>query len=363
MLLTPGDPAPWFTARSTLNPKFQFDMAAGRYLVLCFFRSAGSPQGAQILRELPQHRHAFDDFNASFFGVTIDPEDERNGRAREQLPGIRFFYDFDQEISRKYGAAPASESAEYIPHTLILTPGLRTIAQLRIAADATDHIARVVQILKTLPPIATLTSHAPVLIVPAIFEREFCRELIELYHQNGGEESGFMVDADGKTVGVIDYNHKRRKDYHITDERIIKSAQQRIHRRLVPEIKRAFQFNATRIERHMVGCYAAADGGHFRMHRDNTTLGTAHRRFAVTINLNAEEFEGGDLRFPEFGPRTYRAPTGGAVVFSCSLAHEASAVARGVRYVFLPFLYDDEAAKIRQANAKFLTGETTQAEP
>ena len=49
----------------------------------------------------------------------------------------------------------------------------------------------------------------------------------------------------------------------------------------------------------------------------------------MTINLNADDYEGGDLRFPEFGPRTYRAPTGGAVVFSCSLLHEATPVTRG----------------------------------
>lgn len=69
----------------------------------------------------------------------------------------------------------------------------------------------------------------------------------------------------------------------------------------------------------------------------------------MTINLNAEEFEGGELRFPEFGRRTYRAPTGGAVVFSCSMVHEALPVTRGRRYATLPFLYDDEAAKIREA--------------
>jgi len=75
-----------------------------------------------------------------------------------------------------------------------------------------------------------------------------------------------------------------------------------------------------------------------------------------TINLNAEEYEGGDLRFPEFGQATYRAPTGGAVVFSCSLLHEATPVTKGTRYGFLPFLYNDEAAQIREENSVFLTG-------
>jgi hypothetical protein len=41
--LAPGDPAPWFNQRSTSNPSYAFDTAAGRYIVLCFFASAGDP--------------------------------------------------------------------------------------------------------------------------------------------------------------------------------------------------------------------------------------------------------------------------------------------------------------------------------
>jgi predicted 2-oxoglutarate/Fe(II)-dependent dioxygenase YbiX len=115
-------------------------------------------------------------------------------------------------------------------------------------------------------------------------------------------------------------------------------------------ILRAFHFAATRLERYLVACYDASEGGYFRPHRDNQSLGTAHRRFAVSINLNAEDFDGGDIRFPEFGQRTYRPPTGGAVVFNCSLLHEATPVTRGRRYAVLPFLFDAEGEAIRQQN-------------
>ena len=64
----------------------------------------------------------------------------------------------------------------------------------------------------------------------------------------------------------------------------------------------------------------------------------------------AADYEGGDLRFPEFGPRTYRPPTGGAVVFCCSLLHEATPVTKGRRYAVLPFLYDAAGEEIRQQN-------------
>jgi predicted 2-oxoglutarate/Fe(II)-dependent dioxygenase YbiX len=108
------------------------------------------------------------------------------------------------------------------------------------------------------------------------------------------------------------------------------------------------------MERYIVSRYAAEEGGFFRAHRDNTTAGTAHRRFACSINLNADDYEGGDLRFAEFGSQTYRAPTGGAVVFSCSLLHEATPVTKGHRYAFLPFLYDEAAAQLRERNLSFL---------
>lgn len=160
--------------------------------------------------------------------------------------------------------------------------------------------------------------------------------------------------ATGQTVMVVNHAHKRRSDCNIDDERLRGALQARVLRRLVPQVERAFQFRATRMERYIISCYDADTGGHFRPHKDNTTLGTAHRRFAVSINLNAGDFDGGDLRFPEFGQRTYRPPTGGAIVFSCSLLHEATPVTRGKRYAVLPFLYDDAAAAVRLENAKHL---------
>ena len=77
-----------------------------------------------------------------------------------------------------------------------------------------------------------------------------------------------------------------------------------------------------------------------------TPRGHGARRFAVSINLN-EDFEGGEVSFSEYGPRSFRPPSRG-VVFSCSLLHRVSRVTRGRRYAFLPFLYDDAAALIRR---------------
>lgn len=72
----------------------------------------------------------------------------------------------------------------------------------------------------------------------------------------------------------------------------------------------------------------------------------AHRRFALSIPLN-DDFDGGGLAFPEFGRRSYTAAPGSAIVFSCSLLHRLEPVIRGTRYVFLTFLFDEEAERLR----------------
>lgn len=364
-MLTPGDPAPWFTASSTVNPLFRFHSVAGRYAALCFFGSAANHASRRILDDTFRSHDRFDGRNACFLGVSTDPDDRQVNRVGRRYPGIIFFWDFDRAISRLFGASPREGSADLPrPHTLILDPCLRTLAAIPIEGDGSDHLPRILSILDGLPPIDTIAGFAPVIVVPRVFEPEFCRLLIDLYDRHGGQDSGFMRDVDGKTVAMMDHNFKRRTDYYIKDPAVSRSAQIRIRRRLVPEIHKAFQFHVTRIERHLVACYDSKTGGWFHPHRDNTTKGTAHRRFAVTINLNAEQYEGGDLRFPEYGPRTYQAPTGGAVVFSCSLLHEAAAVTRGRRLVYLPFLYDEAAAKVRAANARFVAGpDNTAADP
>ncbi|HUE70345.1 MAG TPA: 2OG-Fe(II) oxygenase [Pirellulaceae bacterium] len=360
-LLNYGEPAPWFAAPCTTNPNFHFDTIAGRYVVLCFFGSAAAEPARTILADILRRREVFDDEQVCFFGVTADPDDEKLSRVRESLPGVRFFWDFDGAVSRLYGAAPSdpptTDLSFYRRVTYVLDERLRTIAAIPFQDDPASHASRLLELLDNLPPLAPPARacvQAPVLVVPRIFEPALCRRLIDFYDERGGRESGFMREVDGRTVEVHDYGHKRRRDQEITDEPLRNEAMFRIHDRLIPEIYKAFQFRVTRIERHMVACYESETSGHFRAHRDNTTKGTAHRRFAVSLNLNTGEYEGGLLRFPEFSRHLYQPPAGGAVVFSCSLLHEATPVTAGKRYAYLPFLYDDAAAKIREANQKFV---------
>jgi predicted 2-oxoglutarate/Fe(II)-dependent dioxygenase YbiX len=336
-----GDPAPTFAAPGVSNPRYVFDTAAGRYIVLAIV-SAG-PGVEAVVRRLERRRTLFNDLHATAFILIVGPDAERSAR-QDALPGLRFLFDEDASIAALYGAP---EQACWF----LIDPALHIMT----AVDESQADTLIDRLAQLPPPVrhGGFEGMAPVLITPRIFEQGFCEELIALYRRTGGEPSGFMREVDGVTTLMMNDQHKRRSDVIIEDETLRRQVMMRLTRRLVPQIEKVFNFKPTRIERYLVARYDSETGGFFRPHRDNTTKGTAHRRFAVSINLNAG-YDGGDLRFPEFGDRTYRPPPGGACVFSCSVLHEATPVTRGERFAFLPFLYDEAAGKVREANLKYL---------
>lgn len=354
MPLSPGDPAPLFEARTGGTANFPFHAVAGRPVVLSFLGSLQNPVSAKAVRHiLERHRPWFDDRQACFFGVSADPGDEPRNLLRDEMPGIRFIRDFDHRISRLYGAISPSGAGQskYQMTTLVLDPMLRIAAAIPME-DIDRHnsaldsaIAQVRDAPRHYAP--------PVLVLPDVFETELCQHLIALHQADGGRSSGVMEEAGDRTVEINDERAKKRRDLMITDPALQSRLRDRIGQRLVPPIQQYFQFHVTHLERYLVGCYDAAESGFFKPHRDNVTRGTAHRRLALTIQLN-DDYDGGELVFPEFGTATYRGGIGSAIVFSCSMMHEVLAVRRGQRFAFLPFLHDDAAEQIRQQNHGYI---------
>lgn len=324
--------------------------------MLCFFLTLDSVESAEALRKVESTEGVFSVDRALFFGVSVNPSDRS---LLSPSDGRHYFWDFDGSISRLYGALPNNDTSQQVRGRrfwLVLDPNLRVRA--RFSFDPTEQgVSAVLDYVRSLPApqrFDGVERSAPVLHVSNVFSSELCNALIEQYNSGETFESGFMQDKDGKTVLVTDSRHKRRQDYLLNDPNLIRQIQGRIRKSIVPEVLKVYQFRATRMERYIVGGYSEADQGHFRAHRDNTTRGTAHRRFAVSINLNAD-YEGGELCFPEYSTQTFKPEPGAAIVFSCSLLHAVTPVTHGKRYVFLPFLYDEEAARQRTENNQFLS--------
>jgi predicted 2-oxoglutarate/Fe(II)-dependent dioxygenase YbiX len=351
LAIGPGDRIPPFRVRSRVNPEFNIETLGGRWIVLGLLgRAAPPPCGPGLAAMLGWA--GFDDVAAHLFLLSCDPADEAEGRLMDRLPGRRVFWDFDGAVSARLGALPP-EGGAYRAAWVVLDPALTVRRVVPMRADGSCAAELLGWLAAAPPPAAHLgcAAPAPVLILPEVFEPAFCDELIAHHRaRGGGELSGFMRDQGGVTVGRHDPAFKVRRDVILEDPDLIAQTQARVRRKVVPQIERVHFFRPTRMERYLIGCYPAAEGGHFAPHRDNTTIGTAHRRFAVSINLS-DGFEGGEVSFPEYGPQGYKAPKGAAVVFSCSLLHAVARVRSGTRYAFLPFLYDEAAARLREANA------------
>lgn len=178
----------------------------------------------------------------------------------------------------------------------------------------------------------------PVLLIPDILPAGFCQELMDVWKNQGSAPSHLIVEHGGATSVSYNYNRKIRRDHVVQNTAPIhRQICDNLRQRVVGEIKKRFDIQCRRVEEIKIACYDR--GGYCRIHRDNQSPSTAHRQFAVSLALN-DDYEGGKLRFPEYGMRDYRPPAGGAVVFHCGLLHEVTDVIAGQRFVLLTFLHE-----------------------
>ncbi len=346
--ITLGNPVPWFSATSLAGGSIDLHVDAGRWVVLAFLGSPADPRASSELDALLGHTDLLAEDHLVVYGILTAPPSNQAQLAGLVSPALNFLADYDGTLSAAYGALGA-------PRTVVLDPMLRAIADIAWDHPA-GHAQLLSSVLRSLPTVdnaAGVPMNAPVLIVPRIFDFPLCDLLVKLYEQVGGTDSGFLLDQEGKTATMIDHRLKRRQDMIIAAPELRQSIRSHIVTRLAPAISRFFQFEVTRMDRHIVCCYDNAVGGHFFRHRDNVNAGARHRRFAATINLNSD-YDGCDLIFPEFGRRTYRAPVGGAIVFSTGGLHEVTPITRGRRYAFVPFLYGEADAAQRKSNNALL---------
>jgi peroxiredoxin len=152
----PGDPAPWFRQRSLSNSNYAINSAGGRYIVLCFFATAANPQSQAAIAAALARKDLFNDQHASFFGVSLDPADEREQRVVDGRPGYRYLWDFDGRASRLYGAIsqtcdPSKGQVAVRLKWVVLDPTLRVLRVFPFAAD-TDNFAAVMAYVAAQPP-------------------------------------------------------------------------------------------------------------------------------------------------------------------------------------------------------------------
>ncbi len=325
--MQPGDRIPNFALTEKQSAGALYDWHQGQSMLLLWVGQI-TPETERILRRCEA---AIDDRSRLLVLAS--------GQAVTQLADI---------------AAPSNTLLAVMPQvydTLIGAPAsgwcvIATDPALRLLGRCSDGLQELDAVLSSWHEICAdadaRATHAPVLQIPDVLEPEFCREIVDYYLNacGGGAPSGVLRYQGGQPQFTLDPSIKVRREAIVQDAAIEQRIHERLERRVIPEIQRAFHYPVGRREHFKIISYDAGQG-YFRAHRDNDTPDVAHRRFAMTLNLNTHQYQGGQLRFPEFGTRLYQAAAGGALIFSCSLLHEVTEIQTGTRYAMTTFFSGD----------------------
>jgi peroxiredoxin len=331
-----GDIAPDFILSTPEGKEVNLrsDAIAGNPIILLFCPQASS-EGLRALKCFAGQHDCFAACGARLFAVTLDKVDSS---ATDEL-NFPVLSDRNKQIFDTFHAARDRFSTivvrrnHHIAGILQGTPEEQTAEALSLLVGMEWERETTV-----------MRGHPPVLLVPDAFSRDDCARLIKTFETTGQRfvepqtALDFFNGADYK-MRIPEHMREDRVDHFFFEKGIVELLRNRINR-VVPEIFKAFQYRVTKYEALRMARYQGHRGGYSYGHRDNIAP-YLYRRFAMSINLNTEEFDGGELRFPEFGDQRYRPEIGTAIVFSSSLLHEAMRVTAGRRYVFLAFLFGE----------------------
>ena len=336
--LHPGDKLPFcYGMDHRTQAYWSFEDQAGRPCVLIAVGEAPPSAVAGLIEAFALEARALSALGAQ---VRLLPRAGTPGWATAAVPP-------PVELAHNLGAELV-EAGRSAVRVLVADRALRLVAEVEAGGEPKAAVRAALQALGALAGERPLP--APVLIAPRVLDADACARLIARF-EGGDHAQGAMAseDAGGAAIRRIDPSKKRRRDLALdADEPLHAEIVAALSTRLVPEIARAFQRQVAHLDRILIARYDDT-GGWFKRHRDNSSAHLAYREFAVSLNLNTDAYEGGELLFPEFNDHRYSPPAGGALVFSASLLHEAAPVTRGRRYVALSFLHGEEAEQRRLA--------------
>jgi peroxiredoxin len=265
---------------------------------------------------------------------------EANAAAHDRLLlPFAILADTRADIFKGYGVDPFP--AEPSVTLFMLDSGhrvARVLERMEPAAMAAEALAELRR-LGAARPAVTLQAHPPVLVLPRMLSLEDCAFLAAVWRRDVPEypTDGFTNAGTRREAGdfkvVHDGGYGRAVEYIVQDEALQRLIDGRLRRRLQPEIKKAFQATGLQREGYRIAGYEAREGGYLNPHRDNSIPTNANRRFTMTVNLNAGDYDGGELRFREYGEQLYAVERGTAIIWSASLLHEVLPVTKGRRLV------------------------------
>jgi len=327
-----GDRSPGFVAAAASGRFFSLDGQAGRPVAIVTLGALEPDAAGQVLQALRDARPLFQAAGVDVAPLAPATQDFTSRFATDEAVADQLLYITGGEgLERTHVAGGAA---------MVLVDRSGRVVDIAALGPATDIAGWLGACAPRIgaDPGQVRTATAPVLIIPNVAPPSLCRALIE-HFEASPHAAGVMASFnDGGAYAKLDESKKKRRDIELTPETPLHAEVLRLFvHRVIPEIRRAFQTDMAYADRILIARYDDT-GGYFKRHRDDAAPHTAFREFAISLNLNTDAYEGGELLFPEYDDHRYNPPAGAAIVFSASLLHEAAPVTRGSRYVLLSFL-------------------------
>ena len=343
-----GDFAPLFVLLDDGGNRRALEVLAGRHSMLVFFSAKDKNYTTRFFGALNSLLEKQGKLNMWQVFVAGEPVDAL-AKVKKSL-GIQalLWADSDLHVAKAFNVLDEAGDA-IVPTGFLLDRNLKIIGRHerldpeQLAGAIVNQCANAIQqdeLQQGEPQI--ITHAAPVLLVPDVLSPEFCDHCIKEFTDG----HTFQGTVGSEKDAAMRKDVKMRTDF-VVHGKLLDQMDEKFSRSLFPEIKKVFGFDVTYREIYKIGLYSGEDKGFFKQHRDNFDTPLGNRRVAVTIHLS-DDYEGGGVRFPEYGNNIYRASKGGAVAFSASSIHEAMPVTKGKRYVIVAFLHGDQDEAYRR---------------
>lgn len=351
-LMGPGDFAPFFITYDDQNQKRAIEVLAGRPVMMIFFPSGNKDYAQRLFRAVNQQMQPHGKLEAWQVFITDTTAEQLPAFKKDVFINAPLWADPDRSIANAFGVADL-KNKRIATAGFLLNRNLKIIGRHvnlgpeQLAAAMVNECANLVASEKqkfSNPQIITET--APVLIVPDALSPDFCDHCIHMFRTGHTFEG--TVGAEERAA--LRRDAKVRRDY-VVHGRLLDEIDDRLSRTLFPEISKVFGFDVSYRELYKIGLYSGESQGFFRQHRDNYDAPLGYRRIAMTLHLS-DDYEGGGLRFPEYGDHIYRPRKGAAIAFSAATMHEALPVTGGERFVVVGFFHGDQDEAYRRQYQK-----------
>ena len=179
----------------------------------------------------------------------------------------------------------------------------------------------------------------PYLTIDNVFSEKLLNKIINFYH------------IKKKNNKLIDHKHLTKDRSHVyPDLELEKEIDNKLSRTVLSELKKVFYFDAKYRETYKITSYDSVSSGRFHAHRD-TPLPYQHRKYAMSLLLN-DDYEGGELYFPEYGIKI-KPKANTAIIFPGISTHQVLTVTKGSRMAMITFFVNGKTKPIYKIKSHF----------